>query len=41
MAKKSLKITILSFFEKYSPTCKNLTFAHIGMDPFMEKFGKE
>jgi hypothetical protein len=41
MAKKSLKITNLSFFEKHSPTCENFTFAHIGMDLFMEKFGKE
>jgi len=41
MAKKPLKITIFSFFEKHLPTCENFTFAHIGMDPFMEKFHKE
>jgi hypothetical protein len=41
MAKKSLKITLFSFFGKHSPTCENFTFAHIGMDPFMEKFRKE
>jgi len=41
MAEKSLKITHFSVFEKHSPTCENFTFAHIGMDPFMEKFCKE
>jgi hypothetical protein len=41
MAKKSLKITLFSFFLKHSQTCENFTFAHIGMDPFMEKFRKE
>jgi len=41
MPKKPLKITILSFFEKHSPTCENFTFAHIGLNPFMEKFHKE
>jgi hypothetical protein len=41
MAEKALKITIFSVSEKHSPTCENFTFAHIGMDPFMEKFCKE
>jgi len=41
LAKKSLKITIFPVFEKHSPTCENFTFAHIEMDPFMEKFQKE
>jgi hypothetical protein len=40
MAKKTLKITIFSFFEKHFPTSENFTFAHIGMDPLHKELGE-
>jgi hypothetical protein len=40
MAKKSLKITIFSYFEKHLPGSENFTFAHIAMDSFGKRLGE-